>query len=82
MVLPKLVPTGESSWDLTPAQLDGGLSRKLRHSDTAGPCIILRNRPPRWNEALRAYCLNFGGRVTMASVKNLQLACEEDTVGC
>lgn len=33
----------------------------------------MHNKPPRWNEALGAYCLNFNGRVTEASVKNFQL---------
>lgn len=35
--------------------------------------IVLRNKAPKWNEQLHAYCLNFGGRVTEASVKNFQL---------
>jgi tubby and related proteins len=33
----------------------------------------LINKPPRWNEHVGAYVLNFNGRVTMASVKNFQL---------
>jgi len=33
----------------------------------------LINKPPRWNEQVGAYVLNFNGRVTMASVKNFQL---------
>lgn len=33
----------------------------------------LINKPPRWNEQVGAYVLNFSGRVTMASVKNFQL---------
>jgi tubby-related protein 1 len=40
--------------------------------------FIMRNKAPRWNEALGAYCLNFNGRVTEASVKNFQLAWEHD----
>lgn len=37
----------------------------------------MRNRSPHWNDALGAYCLNFSGRVSEASVKNFQLAsCE------
>jgi len=36
------------------------------------------NNPPRWNDAMGAYVLNFSGRVTMASVKNFQLINEED----
>lgn len=35
--------------------------------------IYLINKPPRWNEQVGAYVLNFSGRVTMASVKNFQL---------
>ncbi|CAN8300548.1 unnamed protein product [Cochlearia groenlandica] len=35
--------------------------------------LILRNKTPRWHEQLRCWCLNFHGRVTVASVKNFQL---------
>ncbi|TPX45816.1 hypothetical protein SeLEV6574_g03634 [Synchytrium endobioticum] len=34
---------------------------------------FLRNKPPRWNEATQSHCLNFGGRVTLPSIKNFQL---------
>jgi tubby-related protein 1 len=40
--------------------------------------VVLQNKAPRWNEALNAYCLNFKGRVTQASVKNFQLAAAAD----
>ncbi|GAB4814491.1 hypothetical protein N2152v2_001537 [Parachlorella kessleri] len=36
--------------------------------------VVLRNKAPQWNEELRCWCLNFRGRVKMASVKNLQLS--------
>ena len=36
------------------------------------------NKPPRWNDSVGAYVLNFNGRVTMASVKNFQLINPED----
>ncbi|KAJ8764383.1 hypothetical protein K2173_006123 [Erythroxylum novogranatense] len=36
--------------------------------------LILRNKAPRWHEQLQCWCLNFRGRVTVASVKNFQLA--------
>jgi len=39
---------------------------------------MFANRPPRWNENVGAYVLNFNGRVTMASVKNFQLIKEYD----
>lgn len=41
--------------------------------------VVLRNKAPNWNEQLGAYCLNFGGRVTAASVKNFQLVDDEDS---
>lgn len=36
--------------------------------------LILKNKAPRWHEQLQCWCLNFKGRVTVASVKNFQLA--------
>ncbi|XP_016492938.1 tubby-like F-box protein 8 isoform X2 [Nicotiana tabacum] len=54
-----------------------------RFSDIGGPSeedeegkarpLVLRNKPPRWHEQLQCWCLNFRGRVTVASVKNFQL---------
>ncbi|KAE8660624.1 Tubby-like F-box protein 11 [Hibiscus syriacus] len=35
--------------------------------------LVLRNKAPRWHEQLHCWCLNFNGRVTVASVKNFQL---------
>eukprot|EP00968_Pinguiococcus_pyrenoidosus_P021190 scaffold2710_cov204-Pinguiococcus_pyrenoidosus.AAC.6 len=35
--------------------------------------VYMINKPPRWNDDVGAYVLNFNGRVTMASVKNFQL---------
>ncbi|OQU78417.1 tubby-like F-box protein 10 isoform X1 [Sorghum bicolor] len=40
---------------------------------------ILRNNAPRWHEHLQCWCLNFHGRVTVASVKNFQLVATTDT---
>lgn len=37
--------------------------------------MVFQNRPPWWNVELGAFVLNFGGRVSVASVKNFQL-CE------
>ncbi|CAK9134701.1 unnamed protein product [Ilex paraguariensis] len=54
-----------------------------RFSDIVGPRdeddegkdrpLVLRNKAPRWHEQLQCWCLNFRGRVTVASVKNFQL---------
>lgn len=35
--------------------------------------LVLNNKVPRWHEHLRCWCLNFHGRVMVASVKNFQL---------
>ncbi|XP_051139760.1 tubby-like F-box protein 8 [Andrographis paniculata] len=62
-----------------------GLSEfsSARFSDIAGPRdsedglkdgpLVLKNKAPRWHEQLQCWCLNFRGRVTVASVKNFQL---------
>lgn len=39
---------------------------------------LIETQPPRWNETVRAYVLNFNGRVTHASVKNFQLVHPDD----
>uniref|UniRef100_A0A453HM28 Tubby C-terminal domain-containing protein n=1 Tax=Aegilops tauschii subsp. strangulata TaxID=200361 RepID=A0A453HM28_AEGTS len=41
--------------------------------DSKDTPLILRNKVPRWHEQLQCWCLNFRGRVTVASVKNFQL---------
>ncbi|KAG6418756.1 hypothetical protein SASPL_120961 [Salvia splendens] len=35
--------------------------------------LVLKNKTPRWHDQLQCWCLNFNGRVTVASVKNFQL---------
>lgn len=39
---------------------------------------VLQNKAPHWNEGLRCWCLNFRGRVKLASVKNFQLVRADD----
>lgn len=41
--------------------------------------LILKNKAPRWHEQLQCWCLNFKGRVTVASVKNFQLVAAVDS---
>merc|ERR1712165_666679 len=40
--------------------------------------LSLQNRPPWWNVELGAFVLNFGGRVSVPSVKNFQLCDRND----
>ncbi|XP_010486146.1 PREDICTED: tubby-like F-box protein 9 [Camelina sativa] len=42
------------------------------------PPLVLSNKTPRWHEQLQCWCLNFHGRVTVASVKNFQLVAVRD----
>ncbi|KAE8705004.1 Anaphase promoting complex 10 isoform 1 [Hibiscus syriacus] len=39
----------------------------------SGEPLTLKTKAPRWHEQLQCWCLNFRGRVTVASVKNFQL---------
>ncbi|XP_023536320.1 tubby-like F-box protein 5 [Cucurbita pepo subsp. pepo] len=41
--------------------------------------LVLKNKAPRWHEQLQCWCLNFKGRVTVASVKNFQLVAAVET---
>ncbi|CAH2072419.1 unnamed protein product [Thlaspi arvense] len=45
------------------------------------PPLVLSNKTPRWHEQLRCWCLNFHGRVTVASVKNFQLVAAPASCG-
>lgn len=56
---------------------DDALLERVRRGDTAKFHHFI-NKPPRWNDQVGAYVLNFNGRVTMASVKNFQLIAPED----
>lgn len=42
--------------------------------------MFLHNKTPRWNEATQSHCLNFGGRVSLPSIKNFQLVSERDGI--
>ncbi|KAJ6820903.1 tubby-like F-box protein 14 [Iris pallida] len=56
------------------SDINGG-ARLMADEDEEGKerPLILRNKAPRWHEQLQCWCLNFRGRVTVASVKNFQL---------
>ncbi|XP_024383240.1 tubby-like F-box protein 6 isoform X1 [Physcomitrium patens] len=42
--------------------------------------LVLKNKAPRWHEQLQCWCLNFRGRVTVASVKNFQLVASMESL--
>ncbi|KAL3813193.1 hypothetical protein ACJIZ3_014461 [Penstemon smallii] len=49
-----------------------------KSSSSYSPALVLKNKAPRWHEQLQCWCLNFKGRVTVASVKNFQLVADVD----
>ena len=59
--------------------IEGAVGQNLSEGDIQGMSpnefglLALQNRPPWWNAELGAFVLNFGGRVSVASVKNFQL---------
>ncbi|XP_058100833.1 tubby-like F-box protein 7 [Magnolia sinica] len=59
---------------------DDELQKNCETQSPAAParCMVLRNKAPRWHEHLQCWCLNFHGRVTVASVKNFQLVATVD----
>jgi len=58
---------------MQPRRMEVSLPRGL-HSMTPH---VLHNKHPHWNEGLHCWCLNFKGRVKLASVKNFQLVHQE-----
>ncbi|KAK4803646.1 hypothetical protein SAY86_003463 [Trapa natans] len=53
-------------------------TNKSASSSSPYGSTVLRNKAPRWHEHLQCWCLNFHGRVTVASVKNFQLVATVD----
>ncbi|GBG72598.1 hypothetical protein CBR_g12171 [Chara braunii] len=62
----------------TTALLSGAIQSNSSAVDKSGP-LVLKNKTPRWHDQLQCWCLNFHGRVTVASVKNFQLVAANDT---
>ncbi|KAI3803526.1 hypothetical protein L1987_31682 [Smallanthus sonchifolius] len=52
--------------------------KSTKSKSVAASQTLLRNKAPRWHEHLQCWCLNFHGRVTVASVKNFQLVATLD----
>ncbi|KAG7397348.1 hypothetical protein PHYBOEH_000860 [Phytophthora boehmeriae] len=60
-----------------PLNKEDEMVNKCKEQDHTNLTYLI-NKPPRWNDQVCAYVLNFNGRVTMASVKNFQLVTPED----
>ena len=70
------VPTFEVE-RYVPTGRDDSMLSQIERPD-ASRAISLINKPPVWIESLEAYCLDFGGRVAAASVKNFLLSHPDD----
>ena len=57
----------------TPTPFEDEKEREKEKEREEGESLALKNKAPRWHEQLQCWCLNFKGRVTVASVKNFQL---------
>ncbi|CAI9763731.1 unnamed protein product [Fraxinus pennsylvanica] len=66
-----LTKKNQKSTSISPVKLPASIC------STKDP-LVLRNKIPRWHEQLQCWCLNFRGRVTVASVKNFQLVAAVD----
>lgn len=71
---------GAPSWQVQPWQASNKEDTILAQVESPDPskALHLINKPPVWIESLEAYCLDFGGRVAAASVKNFLLSHPDD----
>jgi hypothetical protein len=76
------------AWVPTRPNGEDGMLQKVRETAKEEPAVrsidglsCYINKPPRWNDHVGAYVLNFHGRVTKASVKNFQLVTDEHEQG-
>lgn len=76
-VIPKVQPNGERLMCRTLHPDTEGLVA-LQKANNASHIHQFHNKPPKWNEQVGAFVLNFNKRVTQASVKNFQLTTQED----
>ncbi|EEY59430.1 tubby-like protein [Phytophthora infestans T30-4] len=77
VVIPDVDEEGGSSKIVRPMSRQDRLVTRLSTGEMKD-LMRFSNREPVFREDLGAYCLDFGGRVSMASVKNFQLISSED----
>lgn len=76
-VIPKVQPNGERLVCRTLHPDTEGLVA-LQKANNTSHIHTFHNKPPKWNEQVGAFVLNFNKRVTQASVKNFQLTTVDD----
>ena len=81
VLLPMVSREGEELyWPDTEVESESIHGKFAAHTGTKLPKDIMFffNKPPKWNEQVQAFVLNFNGRVDKASVKNFQLVDQHD----
>eukprot|EP00928_Gymnodinium_smaydae_P044365 TRINITY_DN29599_c0_g1_i1.p1 TRINITY_DN29599_c0_g1~~TRINITY_DN29599_c0_g1_i1.p1 ORF type:complete len:501 (+),score=84.90 TRINITY_DN29599_c0_g1_i1:98-1600(+) len=76
-VIPRVLPNGERMVCRTLNSETEGLVAMQKAGNTA-QTETFSNKPPKWNEQIGAFVLNFNKRVTQASVKNFQFTNADD----
>lgn len=77
-VIPRVQPNGERLVCRTLHPETDGLLALQKGTVSEHLVDVFHNKPPRWNEQIGAFVLNFNKRVTQASVKNFQLTNNEE----
>ena len=73
VMVPRIGDAGQRKV-LRPQSSQESMLERYKAAKNDADVMILKNKPPKWNDQVGAYVLNFNGRVTRASVKNFQLA--------
>ena len=71
VVVPKVDKEGQAA-QVQPGTSNNGLAERLKRKQLDG-LDLLKNREPKWNASSNMYQLDFQGRATLASCKNIQL---------
>merc|ERR1719203_2704327 len=77
-VIPRVQPNGERLVCRTLNPDTEGLMSLQKAGTNSHLIEVYHNKPPKWNDQIGAFVLNFNKRVTQASVKNFQLTNNED----
>ncbi|CAL0320498.1 unnamed protein product [Lupinus luteus] len=63
----------DTSTEISSARFSDITGVAKKEKEGKGRPLVLKNKSPRWHEQLQCWCLNFRGRVSIASIKNFQL---------
>lgn len=76
VLIPEVKTTGEI-YSFKPMNPKEGIANNMKSNRLDG-IKVFYNKPPKWNDQVQAYVLNFNGRVEKPSVKNFQLIDDQD----